>query len=96
MIKSGLRVRIPARGAGEFSSSHRVTAVARKRPRVMLPKVQLTRIHLNTHTPLTKQGRSGLIMLFGNRAGTYQGNELKRNSSGNAQPQSCQLAETVD
>ena len=48
------------------------------------------RLHLNMRTPL-----SGLTMLFRHSAGTYQGNELTRNLSGNIQPKSSQLAEPL-
>ena len=55
-----------------------------------------SRLHLNTNTSLTQPSRSGLIMLTrGHGVGTYQGNELTSNSSGNAQPQSSQLAEPL-
>ena len=37
--------------------------------------------------------RSGLTMLSGHSVGTYQGNELTRNSAGNVRPRSSQLAE---
>ena len=54
------------------------------------------RQHLNTLTSLTQQRRSGLSMVSRHNVGTYQGNdELARNSSGNTQPQSSQLAEPL-
>ena len=40
-----------------------VTAVARKRPPVIPPKMQVGRLHLNMHSPLTQQSWSGLIAL---------------------------------
>ena len=39
-------------------------------------------IHLNMHTPLTQQSRSGLTMLSKHSVETYQENELTHNSSG--------------
>ena len=54
------------------------------------------RLHLNTHTPVTQRSRSGLTMpLSRHSVGTYQGNELTRNSSGNTRSQSSQLAEPL-
>ena len=54
------------------------------------------RIHLNTRRLLTQRSRTGLTMLLSRHSvGTYQGNELSRNSSGNARPQSSQLAEPM-
>ena len=53
------------------------------------------RLHLNTHTPLTQRRRSGLTMLPRQSEGTYHGNELTRNSSGNTRPQSSPLAELL-
>ena len=47
------------------------------------------------HTLLTQQSQSGLTMLSKHGVGTYQGNELTRNSSGNTQPQLSQLAEPL-
>ena len=40
------------------------------------------RLHLNTHTFWTQWNRSELTMLSSHSMGTYQGNELTRNSSG--------------
>ena len=52
------------------------------------------KLHLNTHTLLTRRSRSGLTMrLF--KCGNISGNELTRNSSGNTQSQSSQLAEPL-
>ena len=51
------------------------------------------RLHLNTQTPLTQRSWSRLIMLSRRNVGTYQGNALTRNSSGNARSLSSQLAE---
>ena len=42
------------------------------------------RLHLNTHTPLTKRSRTGLAMLSRHSKGTFQGNDLILNSAGNA------------
>ena len=54
------------------------------------------RLHLNSQTPLTQRSRSGLTMPLSRRSlGTYSGNELTRNSSGNTQPQSSQQAEPL-
>ena len=53
------------------------------------------RLYPNTLTPSTKRGRGGLTMLLTYSAGIYHGNELTRNSSGNARPQSSQLAEPL-
>ena len=50
----------------------RVTAVARKKTPVILPKVQVAG-YLNTHTPLTQQSRSGLtVPLSRHSVGTCQ------------------------
>ena len=53
------------------------------------------RLHLNTHTPFTQRSQSGLTMLSRHSVETDQGNELTRNSSGNARSQSSQLAEPL-
>ena len=53
------------------------------------------RLYRNTRTPLTRRNRSGLTILSGHSTWAYQGNELTRNSSGKAQPQSPQLAESL-
>ena len=53
------------------------------------------RLHLNTHTPLTQRSRSGLTTLSRHSVGTYQGNELTCNTSGNTQPQLSQLVEAL-
>ena len=53
------------------------------------------RLHLNAHTPLTRRSLSGLTMLSRHSVGTYQGNELTRNSLGKTRPQSSQLAESL-
>ena len=53
-------------------------------------------LHLNTHTAMTQQSRSGLTMpLFRHSVGTYQGNERTCNLSGNIQPQLSQLTEPL-
>ena len=99
-----LRVQVRAEAAGEFSSPELtfcadsylasippcVTSVACKRPRSFCQVAGYTQ--LNMHTLLTQQSQSGLTMLSKHGVGTYQGNELTRNSSGNTQPQSSQLA----
>ena len=48
----------------------------------------------NLHTSLTQHSLSGLAMLSRHSVGTYQGNEVKRNSW-NAQLQSSQLTELL-
>ena len=55
-----------------FSAFHpRVIAVERKRPRSFCQRCRW-RLHLNTHTPLIQQSRSGLTMpLFKHSVGTY-------------------------
>ena len=44
---------------------------------------------------MTQGSRSGLTMLSRYSGGTFQGNELTRNWSGNARPQSSQLAKPL-
>ena len=58
-----------------------VTAMELKRFRSFCQKCRW-QVHLNTHRPLTQRSRSGLTLLPWYRVGTYQGNELTRNSSG--------------
>ena len=54
------------------------------------------RLQLNTHTPSTRWSRSGLTMLLCRHSvGTHKENEVTRNSSGNTQPQSSQLAQPL-
>ena len=53
------------------------------------------RLQLSTHTALTQQSRSGLTTLLRHDVETCQGNELLRNSSWNARPQSFQLSELL-
>ena len=53
------------------------------------------RLHLSTRTLLTKRSRRGSTMLSRHIRGTYQGNELTRNSSGNVRLRSSQLAEPL-
>ena len=53
------------------------------------------RLHLNTHTPLTRRSLRGLIILSRHSVGTSQENELTRNSLGNVCPYSFQLAESL-
>ena len=53
------------------------------------------RLHLNTHTSLTQLSLSGLTTLSRHTTGTSQRNQLTRNSSGIARPQSSQLAEPM-
>ena len=48
-------------------------------------------LHLDMCTPLTQWSQSRLTMLSRYSVGTYQGNELTYNSSGNTQSQSSQL-----
>ena len=53
------------------------------------------RLHLNTHTSLTQRSRTGMTMpLSRHSVGTYQ-ETSSQNSSGNARPQSSQLAESL-
>ena len=52
-------------------------------------------LQLNTQAPLTQRCRSRLTMLPRHSVGTPLGNELTRNSSGNARPQSSQLTELL-
>ena len=47
------------------------------------------------HTPLTQQKWSRPTVLSGHSVETYHGSELTCNLSGNAQPQSSQLAEPL-
>ena len=81
-----LRVGVPAGAAEEFSSAEltlcadscwvlvppHVTTVARKRHGYSA-KSAVGRLHLNTHTPLAQQSRSGLTMLSIDSVRTYQG-----------------------
>ena len=53
------------------------------------------RLNLNMHTPLTQPSRSGLTVLSRHSVGTYQGNKLTRNPSGNTRLQSSKLAEPL-
>ena len=74
----------------------RVTAVPRKRPRSFCQSAS-SRLHINTHTPLTQRSRSGLTMpLSRHSVGTFQGIALTRNSSRNTRPRSSQLAEPLE
>ena len=71
-----LRVRIPAGAAGEFSSPELALCAdsySESVPFTVLPQWHVKdpghsaksaggRLHLNTHTPLTQQSRSGLTM----------------------------------
>ena len=96
LVIKRLQVRIPARAAREFSSPEliswadsysvsvppHVTTVALKRPQSFCKKCR-GRLHLNTYTSLTQRSWSGLTMLSRHGAGTYQGNELICNLSGN-------------
>ena len=99
---------MPAGFAGEFSSPE-LTFCANSYS-VSVPPVLLQwhvkdpsdsaksagcRFHLNTHTPLIRQSRSGLTMLSRHSVGTCQGNEVTCNSSGNSRPQSSQFAEPL-
>ena len=52
-----------------------------------------SRLHPDTHSPLIQRSQIGLTVLFRHGRSTYQGNELTRNSSWNASPQSSQFAE---
>ena len=52
-------------------------------------------LQLNTLTPLTQRGLSGLTLLFRHSLETHQGNELACNSSGHPCSQSSQLAEPL-
>ena len=95
-----LRVRIPAEAAAEFSSPGltfcadsysvsvlpRVTAVARKKTGHSA-KSAGGRLHLNTRAPLTRHN-----CCPGTAWEPVRKSKLTRNSSGNTQPQSSQLA----
>ena len=103
-----LRVRV---SEGEFSSPAltfcadsysvsvppRVTAGAHKRPRSFCRKCRW--LHRNTHVIFdlnpTKSEWIDYSIMSRHSTRTYQGNELTRNSSGNAQPQSSQFAEPL-
>ena len=103
-----LRVRIPAGAVGGFSSPD-LTFCADSfgvRSTPVLPQWHVRdpghsaksasgRLNLNTHTPFTQQNRSGLTTLSGHSVGTFQRNELTRNSSGNIWPQLSQFAEPL-
>ena len=82
-----LRVRILAGVAGEFSSLQSTSCASslfRVRSTPVLPQWHVKdpghsansaggRLHLNTHTPLTQQSRSGLTMALSRHSvGTYQ------------------------
>ena len=84
-----LQIRIPAGAAGEFSSSES-TLCANSYPVSVPPPCYRSgkdpghsaksaggRLYLNTHTHLTKRGRSGLTMpLSRHRVGAYQETSL--------------------
>ena len=53
------------------------------------------RLHVNMHTLLTQLCQNGLTMPSRHSVGTYQENEVTRNSSCNARLQSSQLAEPL-
>ena len=53
-----------------------VTAVAHKIPRSFFSKSAGGRLHINTHTPLTKRSRSGLTMLSRNSVGNPWGKRI--------------------
>ena len=109
MIKT-LRVSIPARAAGTFSSPELTlcancylvsipplcTAVACKRPQSFCQKCRwLITPRYNIH-PLTQQSQSGLTMrLCRHSVQNLSGNEITHGLSGNARPQSFQLAEPL-
>ena len=98
-----LRVRIPAEAVEEFSSSESTYSVSVPPPCYRggtkdpdhSAKSTGGRLHLNTHTPLNHRSRRGLTLLSRHNVGTYQGNELTRNSSGFTRSQSSQLAEPL-
>ena len=109
LIIKRLWVWIPAGVAGEFSSpestlcadSHSVPF-----PTYVLSQWHVTdpghsaksaggSLHLNAHTPLTRQSQSGLTMPLSGHSGNLSGNELTRNSSGNTRSQSSQLTEPL-
>ena len=109
LVIKEFRVRPPAGTAGEFSSPeltfcagsysvvsvpHCVTAVTHERSRSFYKSAGGV-LHLKTLTPLTKRSWSGLTMLSIHSVGTYQGNEVTRNSLGYRCPQSSQLAEPL-
>ena len=104
-----LRVRIPARAAGEFllqtklcvptlircSFHPRFTAVARKRPRSFCRKCrwQVTPKHAYTVDPSKSEWADYAAVQA--ECGNLSGNELTRNSSGSTRPQSSQPAEPM-
>ena len=53
------------------------------------------KLQLNVLTPLIEWNQSGLTMPSWNNLGTYQGNELTCNSSGNVHPQLSQFTEAL-
>ena len=103
------RIRIPARATGEFSSPelsfcadsysvsyptpcyHNGTS---KTP-VILPKVQVAGYICTYAYTLDPTKSVWADYAVQAQCGTYQENELTRNSSGNARPQSSQLAELL-
>ena len=103
-----LQVQIPAGAAGKFSTP-KLTFYADFYlvfvPPLLLQwhikdtsksaKRAIGRLHLKKHTLLIQQSQSGLTMLSTHSVGTYQGNELICNLSGNTWPQSSQLAEPL-
>ena len=72
-------------------SKPRLTAVARKRPWSFCQKCRLQVRPKHA----TQRSWSGLTMLSRQGVKTHQDNELTRNSSGSARPQSSHLAETL-
>ena len=100
------RVRIPAGGTGEFSSTELTfcaDSYSVSVPRPVLPQWHVKdpghsaksaggRLHLNTYTPFAQRSRNGLTK---SSVGLYQETSSHGNSSGNTRLQSSQLAEQM-
>ena len=103
------RVPFPAEEAGEFSSLELTFCTDSYSVAVLIPVLLQQNItdprhsaksaggrpQLNTRTFLKQRSQSRLTMQSMPSVGTYQGNELECNSSGNARLQSFQLAEPL-
>ena len=110
LVIEKLRVRVPAGAARECSSPESTLCAdslfgVRSTPMLLQWHVKEPghsaksaggRLHLNTHTPLTRRSRSGLTMPLSRQSvGISQENELTRILSGNTRSQSSQLAEPL-
>ena len=89
-----------AKAAGKFSSAELTlsadTFSIRSPPMLRLWHVKDSghsaksargRLHVNAHTPMTQQSRSGQTVMSRYSVGSYQGNELTCSLSGKACPQ---------